>query len=159
MKKCLTLLTTLFVLSSVGTSSLAATVNKTAHSEVIEKGLSKSRKIHGTWKFTIPQFLAASGDFTFRMLITSPTGKQYKTKPISSANLPATPLILEIENPRSGQHIIFFELLSINVSGSISFISTISNNKNHREYILPVDMETDPRLVGKRFTMSAFSIP
>jgi len=116
-------------------------------------------KSHGTWKYNIDEFFSPSGSFTFRIYVTSPKGKLYKSELLSSDNLPALPYSIEIKNPIKGNYLVFIKLESINTPGSIGFIASTSNSQNNSSYISVYGLGTDPKLIGKKLIMSGFAVP
>lgn len=119
----------------------------------------RHKRVHGTWKWTITNFDAPSGNFEFRILITSPSGKIYRSKKLNAADLPTPPLSIKLKNPEVGPHLIFFHLLKITTIGSVGILATTSNTKNTRKFLSFVGVSGDPLLLHKRVIASAISIP
>lgn len=117
------------------------------------------KKAQGTWKWKIDQFFVSNNaNFKFRVYVVSPRNKIYKSKVFSTIDLP-TDYTIKIKNPVIGPYLVFVKLISITNPGSVSFISSTSNNKNNSEYVSGNGISTDPLLVGKKLIMGAFSIP
>lgn len=117
------------------------------------------KKVHGTWKWKIDQFFVSnSADFKFQVYIASPRNKIYKSKVFSTTHLP-TDYTIKIKNPVIGPYLVFVKLISVTNPGSVSFISSTKNNKNHSQYVSGNGISTDPELIGKKLIMGAFSIP
>ncbi len=114
----------------------------------------------GSITYTIVDFPFISGDFTFRVIIASPDGRQVGTDVFSSTALPLLPISLTFDAPiYTGAYPVIVEIVSVNVPGQVDFVGITSNTADTNTYITSTPAFGDPSFVGKKTVFGAFAVP
>ena len=140
--------------------SLCYTPKLCFEEHVSSKEIEGFERVCGEWKYKIIEFFPGGGTFTFRIYLSAPNGKTYRSHVLSTDSLPTAPYTLvKLKNPMKGNYLVFIKIESITSAGSIGFLAATSNHRNHSSYIAVNGVSTDPLLVGKKLIMSGFTIP
>lgn len=123
------------------------------------KGEHGFKKAKGIWTLTLSNFSTVSSDFTYEIIVSSPTGKQYKTPILSSSNQPVEPVVIELKDPVKGPYFVYVKVLSATVNGILNILAQVSNNKNSTSYQTTYTLNPAIDPVNENVFLSAFSVP
>lgn len=126
-------------------------------SKKVVKGLG-FEKAEGRWQVVLNQFSAFAGPFSFQLIITSPTGKRFRSGVIASNDLPTSATIV-LKNPVKGTYLVFAKLINVVNGGFVNCVTTVSNDKNDVIYRKGTVVTANSVLAGKRSLLTEFSIP
>lgn len=127
--------------------------------ELIAKNGTQFERAEGVWTFTLSDFSTVSSDFTYKIILSSPTGKQYKTSLLYSSSSPLDPVVIKIKDPIKGPYFVYIQVMSATVNGNLTVIAKVSNHKNSTRYRSTYILNPVFHPINKKVFLGAFSVP